>query len=153
MCAAAVAALRKGANVTLSALADELGSVSAMLEWGVERGRRLDADVSAVLIGDDGRARSNDDLVFYNQKAGGDGAVRLRGKVSFEAERFTGFADVIEDPGSGQRARGGAGPDAAAGRRRARLAAGPALPRRRHRRRAGAGTAGDLRAARRAGWR
>jgi stress response protein SCP2 len=96
MCAATVAALRKGGNVTLSALADELGSVSAMLEWGVERGRRLDADVSAVLIGDDGRARSNDDLVFYNQKAGGDGAVRLRGKVSFEAERFTGFADVID---------------------------------------------------------
>ncbi|WP_083418257.1 TerD family protein [Pseudofrankia sp. BMG5.36] len=86
----------RGGNVTLSALADELGSVSVMLEWGVELGRRLDADVSAVLVGDDGQARSNDDLVFYNQKAGGDGAVRLRGKVSFTSERFTGFADVIE---------------------------------------------------------
>ena len=96
MTPAAVAELTKGANVTLSALADELGSVSVMLEWAVENGRQLDADVSAVLIGDDGMVRSNDDLVFYNQKAGADGAVRLRGKMHSTAERFTAFADIID---------------------------------------------------------
>lgn len=56
MCAATAAAMRKGGgNVTLSALADELGSVSVILEWATEEGQSLDADVSALLLGDDGK--------------------------------------------------------------------------------------------------
>ncbi|WP_206443269.1 TerD family protein [Candidatus Protofrankia californiensis] len=54
----------------LSALADELGSVSVILERAAEKGHPLDADVSVLLLGDDGKVRSNDDFVFYNQPSG-----------------------------------------------------------------------------------
>nr|WP_165818188.1 TerD family protein [Frankia canadensis] len=88
--------MRKGGNVTLSALADELGSVSVILEWATEKDHPLDADVSVLLLGDDGKVRSNDDLVFYNQPAGAGGAVRLRGKTSSVEDRVTTFTDVVE---------------------------------------------------------
>ncbi|WP_112105952.1 TerD family protein [Frankia sp. Ea1.12] len=96
MCAATAAAMRKGGNVTLSALADELGSVSVILEWATEEGQSLDADVSVLLLGDDGKVRSNDDLVFYNQPSGAGGAVRLRGKTSNNEEDHTAFTDVVD---------------------------------------------------------
>ncbi len=96
MCAATVAAMRKGGNVTLSALADGLGSVSVILEWATEKGYPLDADVSVLLLGDDGKVRSNDDLIFYNQPSGAGGAVRLRGKTSCVEERYTTFTDVVD---------------------------------------------------------
>ncbi len=96
MCAATVAAMHKGGNVTLSALADEIGSVSVILEWATEKGRPLDADVSVLLLGDDGKVRSNDDFVFYNQPSGAGGAVRLRGKTSSVEESRTAFTDVVE---------------------------------------------------------
>ncbi|WP_052914941.1 TerD family protein [Protofrankia coriariae] len=88
--------MRKGGNVTLSALADEIGSVSVILEWAAEKGHPLDADVSVLLLGDDGKVRSNDDFVFYNQPSGAGGAVRLRGKTSSVEERYTAFTDVVE---------------------------------------------------------
>ncbi|WP_131785792.1 TerD family protein [Protofrankia symbiont of Coriaria ruscifolia] len=86
----------KGGNVTLSALADELGSVSVILEWAAEKGHPLDADVSVLLLGDDGKVRSNDDFVFYNQPSGAGGTVRLRGKTSCVEERYTAFTDVVD---------------------------------------------------------
>jgi stress response protein SCP2 len=63
MCAATVAALRKGENVTLSVLAEELGSVSVILEWVSDNDHPLDADVSVLLVGDDSKVRSNDTAV------------------------------------------------------------------------------------------
>lgn len=42
--------------------------------------RGTDIDVSALLLGADGRVRSDEDLVFYNAPAGGDGSVRLLGR-------------------------------------------------------------------------
>ncbi|WP_083828173.1 TerD family protein [Candidatus Protofrankia datiscae] len=96
VCAATGAAIRKGGNVTLSALADELGSISVMLEWAVENQYPLDADASILLLGDDGKVRSNDDLIFYNQPTGAEGAVRIRGKTSSIEERYTAFADIVE---------------------------------------------------------
>ena len=39
-----------------------------------------DVDVAALLLGADGRVRSDEDFVFYNAPTGGDGAVRLLGK-------------------------------------------------------------------------
>jgi stress response protein SCP2 len=96
MCAATVAALRKGENVTLSALADELGSVSVILEWASDQDHPLDADVSVLLVGDDGKVRSNDDFVFYNQPSGAGGAVRLRGKTSADEDGYTAFSDVVD---------------------------------------------------------
>ncbi|MCK9903672.1 TerD family protein [Frankia sp. Cpl3] len=96
MCAATVAAMRKGENVTLSALADELGSVSVILEWATDKGRQLDADVSVLLLGDDGKVRSNDDLIFYNQPSGAGGAVRLRGKTSSSGDGESAFTDVVD---------------------------------------------------------
>ncbi|OAA23391.1 putative stress response protein, TerZ- and CABP1 [Frankia sp. EI5c] len=88
--------MRKGGNVTLSALADELGSVSVILEWATEKARPLDADVSVLLLGDDGKVRSNDDLIFYNQPSGAGGAVRLRGKTSNTEDPHTAFTDVVD---------------------------------------------------------
>lgn len=88
--------MRKGGNVTLSALADELGSISVILEWAAEQGSPLDADVSVLLLGDDGKVRSNDDLVFYNQPSGAGGAVRLRGKTANPEEGYTASSDVLE---------------------------------------------------------
>ncbi|WP_239335514.1 TerD family protein [Frankia sp. CiP3] len=88
--------MRKGGNVTLSALADELGSVSVILEWAAEKEHPLDADVSVLLLGDDGKVRSNDDFIFYNQPSGAGGAVRLRGKTSTDEERYTAFIGVVD---------------------------------------------------------
>ncbi len=88
--------MRKGGNVVLSALADELGSVSVILEWASGKERPLDADVSVLLLGDDGKVRSNDDLVFYNQPSGAGGAVRLRGKTSTVEGQHVVFTDVVD---------------------------------------------------------
>lgn len=50
-------------------------------------------DLSAVLVGADGRVRSDGDLVFYNQPSGEDGAVRHVGADGAGPER------VVVDPG------------------------------------------------------
>ena len=88
--------MRKGGNVTLSALADDLGSVSVVLEWATEEENPLDADVSVLLLGEDGKVRSNEDLIFYNQPSGASGAVRLRGKTSSPDGQYTAFTDVVD---------------------------------------------------------
>ncbi|WP_220386373.1 TerD family protein [Frankia sp. ArI3] len=96
MCAATVAATRKGENVVLSALADELGSISVILEWAIRAEYPLDADVSVLLLGDDGKVRSNDDLIFYNQPSGAGGAVRLRGKTRTPEGPSVAYSDIVD---------------------------------------------------------
>ncbi|QKW06279.1 TerD family protein [Streptomyces sp. NA04227] len=54
-------AMLKGANVPLDATA-----VRAVLRWAPGQGAP-DVDVSALLLGADGRVRSDEDFVFYNQ--------------------------------------------------------------------------------------
>jgi stress response protein SCP2 len=78
--------LIKGANVALEHLDAELGSVTVILETGDAQGAPVDADVSVLLLGSDGRVRSNDDLVFYNNPVALAGAVHLRDKIRSEPD-------------------------------------------------------------------
>jgi stress response protein SCP2 len=73
--------LRKGANVALRELDAELGSVTVVLDTTASADRVVDADVSVLLLGTDGKVRSSDDLVFYNQPIALGGAVHLRDRV------------------------------------------------------------------------
>jgi stress response protein SCP2 len=75
--------LSKGANVSLlhRSAVDE-GRLHAVVRWSDPDGPVADVDVAALLLGPDGRVRSDEDFVFYNAPTGGDGAVRLMGKRS-----------------------------------------------------------------------
>lgn len=66
--------MSKGANIPLTA-----DVVRAVLSWTPGSGVP-DVDVSALLLTDAGRVRSDDDFVFYNQPAHHEGAVRHLGK-------------------------------------------------------------------------
>lgn len=67
-------AMLKGSNVPLDATA-----VRAVLRWTPGQGVP-DVDASALLLGPDGRVRSDEDFVFYNQPRHPSGKVRLLGK-------------------------------------------------------------------------
>ena len=87
-------ALPKGANVSLlQRSAIDEGRLQAVVRWSDPDGG-IDVDVSALLLGPDGRVRSDADFVFYNAPAGGDGAVRLLGK---RADDLTGEDRVAVD--------------------------------------------------------
>lgn len=77
--------LAKGANVALRDLDAELGSITVLLDARGTRERPVDADVSVLLLGSDGRVRSSDDLVFYNQPIGLRGAVHLRDRIQLDS--------------------------------------------------------------------
>ncbi|MER5748107.1 VWA domain-containing protein [Streptomyces sp. NPDC002225] len=66
--------LSKGANIPVTATATR-----AVLEWSAGGGVP-DVDASALLLGRDGRVRSDGDFVFYNQPRHASGAVRHAGK-------------------------------------------------------------------------
>ncbi|MGW5233616.1 TerD family protein [Streptomyces nodosus] len=67
-------AMLKGSNVPLEATA-----VRTVLRWAP--GQDVpDVDASALLLGPDGRVRSDEDFVFYNQPRHPSGAVRLLGR-------------------------------------------------------------------------
>lgn len=66
--------LSKGANVQITS-----PQVLAVLSWTVRPGVP-DVDASALLLGADGRVRSDADFVFYNQPQHPGGAVAHRGK-------------------------------------------------------------------------
>lgn len=79
-------ALTKGANISLldrSAAAAAAGQLQVVVRWSDPTGA-ADVDVSALLLGLDGRVRSDEDFVFYNAPNGGDGSVRLLGKRTDE---------------------------------------------------------------------
>lgn len=89
--------LAKGANVGLRDLGAELGSLTVILGTRSAAEQLVDADVSVLLLGADGRVRSSDDLVFYNQPVALGGAVHLRDKVrsASEDEATTEVADIV----------------------------------------------------------
>ncbi|MCF8608778.1 TerD family protein [Gordonia sp. HY285] len=66
--------LSKGANLTLSSVSD-VGEITVTIE--VVADGDLTTDASVLLLGADGRVRSNDDLIFYNQANSADDSVRL----------------------------------------------------------------------------
>ncbi|MFE4210597.1 TerD family protein, partial [Streptomyces goshikiensis] len=72
--------ISKGANVSLTALSEDAGSVVVSLGWSSASGAG-DADVSVLLVGEDGKVRSENDFYFYNNPAAADGSVQLLGKT------------------------------------------------------------------------
>ncbi|WP_214402762.1 TerD family protein [Pseudonocardia lacus] len=74
--------LVKGANISLLPESEVAGAqLQVVVEWADPKSA-ADVDVSALLLGGDGRVRSDEDFVFYNAPVGGEGAVRLVGKRS-----------------------------------------------------------------------
>ncbi|MGW7354712.1 TerD family protein [Streptomyces sp. NPDC054784] len=76
----------KGSNIQLSAR-----TVRAVLRWTPGSGVP-DVDASALVLGADGRVRSDDDFVFYNQPRHPSGLVRHRAK----ARGADGLIDTVE---------------------------------------------------------
>ncbi len=79
-----VVEMAKGSNIPLEPGTDSTvpGRLQAVLSWDTPPdGATLDADISALLVTDAGRVRSDDDLIFYNQPAAADGSVRHVGKA------------------------------------------------------------------------
>ncbi|MFF0460078.1 TerD family protein [Streptomyces mexicanus] len=72
--------MTKGSNVALSALSDNVGSVIVSLGWGSPTGEG-DADVSVLLLDENGKVRSDGDFYFYNNPVAADGSVQLLGKT------------------------------------------------------------------------
>ncbi|OIJ86195.1 TerD family protein [Streptomyces colonosanans] len=91
-------AMLKGSNVPLEATA-----VRAVLRWASGQGVP-EVDASALLLGPDGRVRSDEDFVFYNQPRHPSGTVRLLGKK----RETDGLTDAIQtdlagiEPGVGR---------------------------------------------------
>jgi stress response protein SCP2 len=75
--------LTKGGNAPLTLDDEPLGAVRVTAIWAAQDG--VDVDACALLLGADGRARGDGDLVFYNQTEAEDGAVRLLGKSNEES--------------------------------------------------------------------
>jgi stress response protein SCP2 len=110
--------LTKGANTTLLPGSDVAGAqLQVVVEWADPKAA-ADVDVSALLLGGNGRVRSDEDFVFYNVPVGGDGSVRLVGKRSAdergedrvavdlealpaEVERVVIAASLDAEPGTG----------------------------------------------------
>ncbi|MFR9675030.1 TerD family protein [Streptomyces sp. TR02-1] len=63
-------AMLKGSNVPL-----EASAVHAVLRWAEPADGVPDVDASALVVGDNGRVRSDDDFVFYNQPRHPSGSV------------------------------------------------------------------------------
>ncbi|WP_406280539.1 TerD family protein [Embleya sp. NBC_00896] len=72
--------LAKGQNVALSALSEDIRSVTFALNWADVSGTG-DADASALLLDANGKVRNEDDFYFYNRESRADDAVQLAGKT------------------------------------------------------------------------
>ncbi|MFI9770158.1 TerD family protein [Streptomyces sp. NPDC052415] len=68
-----------GSNVALADLSDDVGSVIVSLGWISPTGEG-DADVSVLLLDENGKVRSDGDFYFYNHPVAADGSVQLLGK-------------------------------------------------------------------------
>ncbi|MFF4246855.1 TerD family protein [Streptomyces sp. NPDC001822] len=72
--------MTKGANVGLATLSENAGSVVMSLGWSSPTGEG-DADVSVLLLDENGKVGSDADFCFYNNPVAGDGSVQLLGKT------------------------------------------------------------------------
>lgn len=72
--------ITKGANVSLTALSEDAGAVVVSLSWSSASGAG-DADVSVLLLDENGKIRDENDFYFYNNPAAADGSVQLLGKT------------------------------------------------------------------------
>ncbi|MBM9476199.1 TerD family protein [Nakamurella flavida] len=69
--------MTKGQNLPIEA---DIGQLQVAVRWSATPPAG-DVDLIALLVGADGRARSDDDMVFYNQRSTPDGSVVHTGKV------------------------------------------------------------------------
>ncbi|MBD0860471.1 TerD family protein [Gordonia sp. zg691] len=70
--------LAKGGNVSVDDVAGESQPrLIFVIETESVLGKEIGLDAGILILGDDGKVRSNDDLIFYNQPSGAGGAVRL----------------------------------------------------------------------------
>ena len=74
--------LAEGNNASLESVGGGLGGLTAYLDSGSHDRAFFDADISILLLGEDGKVQSESDFVFYNQPTARDGAVSLRAKLS-----------------------------------------------------------------------
>ncbi|MFE7749349.1 TerD family protein [Streptomyces sp. NPDC057428] len=72
--------MTKGANVGLAALSESVSSVVMSLGWSSPTGEG-DADVSVLLLDENGKVGSDTDFCFYNNPVAGNGSVQLLGKT------------------------------------------------------------------------
>ncbi|MER5477950.1 TerD family protein [Streptomyces sp. NPDC002734] len=72
--------MTKGANVALASLSEDTGSVVVSLGWCSTSGDG-DADVSVLLLDENGKVGGEQDFYFYNHPAASDGSVQLLGKT------------------------------------------------------------------------
>ncbi|MCT2590249.1 TerD family protein [Streptomyces sp. N2-109] len=79
--------MMKGSNIQLSTTA-----VRAVLRWTPGPGGVPDVDASALVLGEEGRVRSDDDFIFYNQPRHPSGLVRHLPK----AREADGLTDTVE---------------------------------------------------------
>lgn len=81
--------LGKGGNISLSKTDPTLQRVLVGLGWDVRSttGTDFDLDASAFMLTDNGRVRSDDDFIFYNQLSSGCGS------VSHTGDNRTGIGD------------------------------------------------------------
>ena len=82
--------LVKGQNVPVDG---GVASLRLSVRWSTTADP-VDVDVVALMLGADGRVRSDADMIFYNQPATADGSVVLAGKVAADAG---GSGDVLVD--------------------------------------------------------
>ncbi|MFE5815281.1 TerD family protein [Streptomyces sp. NPDC056479] len=75
--------MTKGSNVSLTALSEDVGTVIVSLGWISPTGEG-DADVSVLLLDENGKVRSDADFYFYNNPVAADGSVQLLGKTPTE---------------------------------------------------------------------
>lgn len=73
--------LSKGSNLSLTKADPGLSRAIVGLGWDprTTSGEPFDLDASAILIGANGKVRSNDDFIFYNQLNSPDGSVSHQG--------------------------------------------------------------------------
>lgn len=73
--------LKKGGNVSLSQTAPSLKHILVGLGWEARPtdGADFDLDASAFLIGENGKVRGDDDIIFYNQLTSPCGSVEHTG--------------------------------------------------------------------------
>lgn len=82
--------MSKGGNVVLSSPGEASDPITLILSWTDPTGAG-EADVSVLLLGADGKVRSDDDFFFYNHPINDDGSVQLLGKLPTDS----GSADRI----------------------------------------------------------
>ncbi|MFF9346885.1 TerD family protein [Streptomyces sp. NPDC014734] len=84
--------MKKGSNVGLATLSEDVGSVMVSLAWSSDTGEG-DADVSVLLLDTNGKVGSDADFCFYNNPVAGRGSVQLLGKTptAYGSEDRIGF--------------------------------------------------------------